>query len=87
MYMIKIVKDPRILAGKPTVAGTRIPVTLVLNLLAHGQTFDKIIKEYPSLTREDIKAVIQYAEKTIEKIGSGKMDIPVAITTHAVSHR
>lgn len=85
--MTRIVKDPRILAGKPTVAGTRIPVTLVLNLLAHGQNFDEIIKEYPSLTQEDIKAVIQYAEKTIEKIGSSNMDVPVVITSHAVSRR
>lgn len=87
MSMIRIVKDPRILAGKPTIAGTRIPVTLVLNLIAHGQTFDEIIKEYPSLTHEDIKAVIQYAQKTIEKIGFRNVDVPIVVTTHAVSRR
>lgn len=85
--MTGIVKDTRILAGKPTVAGTRIPVTLVLNLLAHGQTFDEIIKEYPSLTHKDIKAVIQYAQEAIEKIGPRNVDTPLVITTHAVSRR
>ncbi|MBI2593107.1 DUF433 domain-containing protein [Candidatus Daviesbacteria bacterium] len=81
----RIIKDPRILAGKPTVAGTRIPVTLVLNLLAHGQTFDDILKEYPSLTHEDIKAVIKYAEKTIEQANS--KDSHLVITTHEVPRR
>lgn len=61
--MTGIVKDTRILAGKPTVAGTGIPVTLVLNLLAHGQTFDEII----------------YAQEAIEKIGPRNVDTPLVI--------
>lgn len=57
-----IVVDPSILAGKPVVAGTRIPVYLILNLLAHGYNFDRIIQAYPVLTREDVQAAICYAE-------------------------
>lgn len=78
----RIIKDPRILAGKPTVAGTRIPVTLVLNLLAHGQTFADILKEYPSLTSEDIKAAIEYAQETVEQ--TDRKNTHVVITTHEV---
>lgn len=65
--MAKIVTNPKILLGKPTIAGTRISVSLILNLLAHRMTIDEIIEDYPHLTREDIKAAIEYAEKTVEK--------------------
>jgi uncharacterized protein (DUF433 family) len=54
----QIIVDPSILAGKPVVAGTRIPVYLILNLLAHGYDFDRIIKAYPILTEEDIRAAL-----------------------------
>ncbi|MBI5072291.1 DUF433 domain-containing protein [Candidatus Woesearchaeota archaeon] len=43
----KIVIDPKILVGKPVIAGTRIPVYLVLNLLAHGKTIQEITEDYP----------------------------------------
>ena len=53
--------DPQILVGKPVIKGTRIPVYLILNLLAHGYNFERIIKAYPELTKEDIKAALEYA--------------------------
>jgi uncharacterized protein (DUF433 family) len=59
--MERIVVDPKILAGKPVIKGTRISVALILNLLAHGKNDAGIIEEYPELTREDIKAAIKYA--------------------------
>lgn len=58
----KIIIDPKILVGKPVIAGTRIPVYLILNLLGHGYDFNRIIKAYPVLTKEDIKAAIRYSE-------------------------
>jgi uncharacterized protein (DUF433 family) len=57
----KIVVDPKILVGKPVVKGTRIPVSMILNLVAHGYSFDQIIEDYPVLTEEDIRAAILYA--------------------------
>ena len=54
--------DPKILVGKPVVRNTRIPVYLILNLIAHGYDFNRIIKAYPELTHQDIKAALQYAE-------------------------
>ena len=66
--MDRIVVDPKILAGKPVVAGTRIPVYLVLNLLANGYNFDKIIKAYPVLTKQDIEAAIKYSENRMKRV-------------------
>ena len=57
----RIIADPKILAGKPVIRGTRIPVYLVLNLLAKGKTAREIVLDYPELTEEDIAAAIEYA--------------------------
>lgn len=57
-----IVVNPKIMCGKPVIKGTRIPVYLILNLLAAGYTFDRIIKAYPQLTKRDIKAALEYAQ-------------------------
>ena len=55
--------NPKIMMGKPVIKGTRIPVYVILNLLAEGYDFEKIQKEYPDLTRQDILAVLEYAAK------------------------
>ncbi len=57
----RIIVDPKVLVGKPIVKGTRIPVSLILNLVGHGATFDEIANDYPSLAVEDIRAAILYA--------------------------
>lgn len=58
----RITVDPRIHFGKPCIAGTRITVQSVLELLNEGITFDEIIeKYYPDLTVEDIRACLRYA--------------------------
>jgi uncharacterized protein (DUF433 family) len=49
--------------GKPVIAGTRIPIYLILNLLASGYDEEHIIKAYPTLTGEDIRAALWYAEQ------------------------
>ncbi len=65
--MNRIVVDPKILAGKPVIAGTRIPVYLVLNLLANGYDFDRIVEAYPRLTRADIEDAIKYSEQRMKR--------------------
>jgi uncharacterized protein (DUF433 family) len=58
----RITVDPKIHFGKPCVAGTRITVQNVLELLKEGLSFDEIIQDYyPDLAVEDIHACIQYA--------------------------
>lgn len=63
----RIILDEDILAGKPIIKGTRIPVYLVLELLASGMRQEDIMKEYPSLKQEDINACLAYASKIVRK--------------------
>ena len=58
----RITVDSGIHFGKPTIAGTRIPVQDVLELINHGLTFESITTDYyPDLTLEDVKACVDYA--------------------------
>ncbi len=66
-YLERIVVDPRILVGKPVIRGTRIPVSLVLNLLGHGYDFSRIRESYPDLTDDDIRAAVNYSEARIRR--------------------
>ncbi len=60
--MDRIEVNPNIHFGKPCVAGTRIPVQNVLELVRDGIAFDKILQDYyPDLKVEDIRACLQYA--------------------------
>jgi uncharacterized protein (DUF433 family) len=59
----RIVVDPKVMVGKPVIRGTRITVKLVLTLLAQGLNVEKILKDYPHLTRDDVAAVLLYAAK------------------------
>ncbi|MGC9385289.1 MAG: DUF433 domain-containing protein [Kosmotogaceae bacterium] len=57
----RISRDPNICHGKACIKGTRILVSIILDELASGKSFKEIIKEYPSITKEDIFAAINYA--------------------------
>lgn len=57
----RIVSEPKICSGKPCIKGTRIPVHIILDLLAAGESFEGIKKAYPNITDEDIKACLSYA--------------------------
>ena len=57
----RILVDPRICHGQACIRGTRIPVYQILHMLANGDTIENLLEEYPSLTREDILACIDYA--------------------------
>ena len=57
--------DPKVLAGKPVIKGTRISVELVIDLLAAGWSADQIIENYPNLVVEDIRACLAYASELL----------------------
>lgn len=59
--MSRIVKDKKVLGGKPHIRGTKIPCELILELLASGHSFKEICEEFPKLTEEDIQATLSYA--------------------------
>jgi uncharacterized protein (DUF433 family) len=65
-YVNRIVQDPEILVGKPVIKGTRIPVEVVLEYLAHNPDFDELFADYPRLTMDDVKACFEYAQTLVE---------------------
>lgn len=61
----RIERNPQIMFGKPVIKGTRLTVEIILEKLAYGETEDEILKEYPFLKKEDIKAAFLYAARTL----------------------
>jgi uncharacterized protein (DUF433 family) len=59
--------DPKICHGQACVKGTRIPVYQLVRRLANGDTIEELLQEYPSLTREDIFACLDYAASLAEE--------------------
>lgn len=64
--MAKIVTNPKIMLGKPTISGTRITVELILNLVEQGQTIPEIMEDY-ELTKDQVKAALKFAQKRIKE--------------------
>jgi uncharacterized protein (DUF433 family) len=65
LYQERIVTNPRILAGKPIIKGTRIAVDLVLEELAHNPNIDELLAAHPDLTRTDVQACLAYAQAVV----------------------
>ena len=65
----RIVCDPNILGGKPSIRGTRISVELILGWLASGWTFENLLQSYPNIAREDILAALAYAAAVVHEEG------------------
>jgi uncharacterized protein (DUF433 family) len=57
----RVVIDPAICHGKPCIRGTRVLVSVILDNLADGLSAEEIIREYPPLTLDDVRAAIRYA--------------------------
>lgn len=57
----RITFDPEIMDGQACIRGMRIPVSLIINLIANGMTREEILAEYPDLESEDITEALQYA--------------------------
>ncbi len=64
--LARISIDPKVMVGKPVIAGTRLSVEFILNLLAHGSSRDEILAEYAGLAPEDIQACLLFATKSLE---------------------
>ncbi|HAA88993.1 MAG TPA: DUF433 domain-containing protein [Peptococcaceae bacterium] len=61
-----IQSDPDIMMGKPVIRGTRIPVSLILEKLAAGETVEQILRAHPSLTEEAIRAAFAFAAEAVK---------------------
>lgn len=62
-----IAVDPDVMAGKPVVRGTRIPVELVLGFLSANPDLGELLAAYPHLTIEDVKGCLAYARAVIHR--------------------
>lgn len=62
----RITIDDKICNGKPTIRGKRITVQTILEFLSAGDRPEDILKQYPSLTKEDIKACLQFAANLMQ---------------------
>jgi uncharacterized protein (DUF433 family) len=63
----RIVCDPEILMGKPTIKGTRISVELVLGWLGSGWSVEQFLENYPHIQREDVLAALTYASQYLRE--------------------
>ena len=62
----RITMDSTVMVGKPVIRGTRLTVQHMIGLLASGMTEVEILGEYEGLTREDIRACLLFATRTLE---------------------
>lgn len=66
IFADRIERNPRVCNGMPVIRGTRIPVAVILEQLAEGETWDNLLTGYPELTREDIQAALFYAKSSLD---------------------
>lgn len=57
----RITINPKILGGQPCIRGMRLPVSILIKLIAGGKKIEEILKEYPELEKEDIKQALEFA--------------------------
>lgn len=62
--------NQKIMFGKPVIAGTRIPVEVILDKLGAGIQVEEILEDYPRLNRDDIRKVVEYANNLVKKVSS-----------------
>ena len=63
----RVASDPGVCSGKPCIRGTRIPVHIVLDLLAADESVENILAAYPNITRDDVRACILHAAELAEE--------------------
>ncbi|MCC7306671.1 MAG: DUF433 domain-containing protein [Acidobacteria bacterium] len=63
----RIVSDPKVLLGKPTIKGTRLSVAFILERLADGWTEKMLYDNYPRLSPSDLQAIFAYASDQMKK--------------------
>jgi len=62
----RIELNPRVCNGKPVIKGTRIPVSVILEQIAEGESWQVVLAGYPELKKEDIQAALHYAKASLD---------------------
>lgn len=78
-YQDRIVRDPSICGGQPVLRGTRVPVRVVLGYLAHGESNEAILREFPTLSEDDVRAVITFAAASASEDLPAPSPVPLEI--------
>jgi uncharacterized protein (DUF433 family) len=65
-WKLHIASDPKILYGKPVIKNTRVPVDLILEKLANGDSHDDLLRAYPNIEKDDIVACLLFAADAIK---------------------
>ena len=63
----RIIINPKVCHGQACIKGTRIPVHQIVHMLANGDTIEELLKEFPSIERDDILACLDYAASLAEE--------------------
>ena len=69
-YQDRIVIDPTIRSGKPCIRGTRITVYDILEYLAGGMSEDQVLRDFPALASEDVRAALEFAADRERKLAA-----------------
>ena len=64
---IPITSSPDVLGGTPVFRGTRVPVNTLLDFLEGGETLDEFLQQFPTVTREQAIAVLEYAKAAVNR--------------------
>jgi uncharacterized protein (DUF433 family) len=75
----RIIRDPAICGGQPVVKGTRVLVRVILGYLAHGEDVTAILREFPSLSEDDVRAVIAFAAASASEDLPAPSPLPPAV--------
>jgi uncharacterized protein (DUF433 family) len=67
MKVERVSVNHEVMGGVPCVTGTRIPVAMIIGLIADGATTNEIIADYPQLRAEDVRACLQYAARAVDE--------------------
>jgi uncharacterized protein (DUF433 family) len=73
----EITADPRVMMGKPVFSGTRIPVDLILEKLAAGESVPQLLAAYPALSESSIQAALAFAAEVL------RADVVYPVAEHA----
>ena len=63
----RIVIDRAVHHGEPCIAGTRVPVSVIIGSLADGDSSDQILESYPQISKEDIRAALSFAAEAVNR--------------------
>jgi len=66
-YSKSIVRDPQICGGEPVIRGTRVTIRTILASLAEGARIEEILQDFPTLTEDQVRAVIAFAAASAEE--------------------